>query len=429
MQTKIFLVILAIFYYQYGFTAQLGKIDVKSNQGSLFDAEINLTLDKGDDLKNMKASIAPQEVYNSQGMKRQPIHSDIKIDLNNTGTNSALMVLKSSNPVKESFVDLLIQIDSPKGKVLKEYTVLLDPPIPQSEKLSNKMAENNNNPSAKNNESSKKVSLQKRKKTLTTRAGKTLFQIARENSIAGITTEQFAVAIFQLNPKAFSKKNINGLNKGQKIVLPDEEFFKNLSHLKARKILREQNLQWNKRSSEKKQTKNKATEKKVVSNANQNEINKLNAEINKLKDELKKQKVMNEQIKTAQEDENKEKKEILKEVESEARIINEEKKEVINQKDDELINIEDQDFISSIAIEDEVVIEEVFIDDEDQTENNSRSGLIYFLLILFAVLGGLLVFLSKKRAKLKTITEEIQPRTSVEEYILRKKNEQDFNRN
>ena len=109
--------------------------------------------------------------------------------------------------------------------------------------------------------------------------------------------------------------------------------------------------------------------------------------------------------------------------------INEEKKEAINQKDDELINIEDQDFVSSVAIEDEVVIEEVFIDDEDQTQNNSRSGLIYFLLILFAVLGGLLVFLSKKRAKLKTITEEIQPRTSVEEYILRKKNEQDFNRN
>ena len=131
MQTKIFLVIFAIFYYQYGFTAQLGKIDVKSNQGSLFDAEINLTLDKGDDLKNMKASIAPQEVYNSQGMKRKPIHSDIKIDLNNTGTNSALMVLKSSNPVKESFVDLLIQIDSPKGKDLKEYTVLLDPQIHQ----------------------------------------------------------------------------------------------------------------------------------------------------------------------------------------------------------------------------------------------------------------------------------------------------------
>ena len=428
MQIKICLVIFAILYYQYGFTAQLGKIDVKSNQGSIFDAEINLTLDKGDDLKNMKASIAPQEVYNSQGMKRQPIHSDIKIDLSNIGTNRALMILKSSSPIKESFVDLLIQIDSPKGKVLKEYTVLLDPPIPQSEKTSNKIAENNN-PSAKSNKPSKKVSAQKRKKTLTTIAGKTLFQIARENSIAGITTEQFAVAIFQLNPKAFSKKNINGLNKGQKIVLPDEEFFKNLSHLKARKILREQNIQWNKRGSEKKQTKIKVTERKVLSNVNQNEINKLNTEIKRLKDALKKQKAMNEQIKTAMEEENKEKKEILKEVKPEVKVINEEKKEAITQKDDALINIEDQDFVSSIAIEDEVVIEEVFIDDEDQTQNSSRSGLIYFLLILFAFLGGLLVFLSKKRAKLKSITEEIQPRTSVEEYILRKKNEQVFNRN
>ena len=194
------------------------------------------------------------------------------------------------------------------------------------------------------------------KKTLTTRAWNTLFQIARENSIAGITTEQFAVAIFQLNPKAFAKKNINGLNKGQKIVLPDEEFFKNLSHLKARKILREQNLQWNKRGSEKKQTKNKATEKKVVSNANQNEINKFNAEINRLKDALKKQKTMNEQIKIAKEEENKEKKEILKKVKPDTRIVNEEKTEAINQKDDELINIEDQDFVSSVAIEDEVVI-------------------------------------------------------------------------
>jgi len=167
----------------------------------------------------------------------------------------------------------------------------------------------------------------------------------------------------------------------------------------------------------------------VLSNANQNEINKLNTEIKRLKDALKKQKAMNEQIKTAMEEENKEKKEVLKEVKPEVKVINEEKKETINQKDDALINIEDQDFVSSIAIEDEVLIEEVFIDDEDQTQNNSRSGLIYFLLILFAILGGLLVFLSKKRAKLKTIAEEIQPRTSVEEYILRKKNEQDFNRN
>jgi pilus assembly protein FimV len=429
VQTKIFLVFFAIFFYHNGFTAQLGKIDVKSNQGSPFNAEINLTLDKGDDLKKMKASIAPQKIYDSQGMKRQAIHSDIKINLNNIGENNALVTLKSSNPIKESFVDLLIQIDSPKGKVLKEYTVLLDPPLPQSKELSNKLAEKNDNTSTNNNKSSKKVTTQKRKKTLTTRSGKTLFQIARENSIAGITTEQFAVAIFQLNPKAFAKNNINGLNKGQKIVLPDDEYFKSLSHLKARKILREQNLQWNKKRSEKKQNKTKTSDKKVVSEANQDEIKKLNAEINRLKDALKKQKAMTEQIKISKKEDNSAKKEVLKEVKPEVKSTIEKKEKALNQKDDELIEIEEQDFVSSVAIEDEVLIEEVYIEDEDQSQNKSRSGLIYFLLILFAILGGLLVFLSKKRAKLRTITDEIQPRTSVEEYILRKKNEQGFNRN
>ena len=83
----------------------------------------------------------------------------------------------------------------------------------------------------------------------------------------------------------------------------------------------------------------------MVSNANQNEINKLNAEINRLKDVLKKQKMMNEQIKIAKVEENKENEEILKEVKPEVKIINEEKALAINQNDDELINIEDQDFV------------------------------------------------------------------------------------
>jgi hypothetical protein len=138
---------------------------------------------------------------------------------------------------------------------------------------------------------------------------------------------------------------------------------------------------------------------------------------------------MTEQIKISKEEDNIEKKEVLKEVKPEVKSTIEKKEKALNQKDDELIEIEEQDFISSVAIEDEVLIEEVYIEDEDLSQNKSRSGLIYFLLILFAILGGLLVFLSKKRAKLRTITDEIQPKTSVEEYILRKKNEQGFNRN
>ena len=66
------------------------------------------------------------------------------------------------------------------------------------------------------------------------------------------------------------------------------------------------------------------------------------------------------------------------------------------------------------------------INDVNTNESQSRSGLIYFLLALFAILGGLLVYLSKKRAKLNTTIDSVLPRTSVDEYIYRKKIEQEF---
>lgn len=426
MHKKVFLIILTLLFIHNGYAVQLGKINVKSNQNSLFDAEIILMLDEGDGIESMKASIAPQEIYSSQGMQRKTIHSDIKITLSNIDEDKALMSLRSTKPVKESFIDLLIQIDSPKGKNLKEYTVLLDQPLEQTKKLSKKNSEIKKIESPQEIKPIKQENSQVKTKTLITKPGKTLFQIARENSISGITMQQYAVAVFQLNPKAFTKGNINGLNKGKIITLPKEEYFKNLPHLKARKILKEQNLLWSNKAS-KKSVKKVTIANKVNNKNNQNEIKKLNSEIEKLKEALKKQKALTEQIESTIINNNSVE-EFSDKPNNERVKVSEGKKETVIQPDVIDYKIEEQDFVSSIAIEDETIIKEVVIDDVDGPSSNSRSGLIYFLLLLFAFLGGLLVFLSKKRAKLKSIIEEVSPRTSVEEYIQRKKIEQEFNR-
>ncbi len=426
MHKKIFLIILTLLFIHNSYAAQLGKINVKSNQNSLFDAEIILMLDEGDDIESMKASIASQEIYSSQGMQRKTIHSDIKITLSSIDEDKALMSLRSTKPVKESFIDLLIQIDSPKGKNLKEYTVLLDQPLEQTKKLSKKNTEIKKIESPQEIKSKKQEDSQVKTRTLITKPGKTLFQIARENSISGITTQQYAVAVFQLNPKAFTKGNINGLNKGKTITLPKEEYFKNLPHLKARKILKEQNLLWSKKAS-KKSVKKVTITNKVNNKNNQNEIKKLNSEIEKLKEALKKQKALTEQIESTVINNNSVEESSDKPIDERVKV-SEGKKETVIQPDDIDYKIEEQDFVSSIAIEDETIIKEVVIDDVDGSSANSRSGLIYFLLLLFAFLGGLLVFLSKKRARLRSIIDEVSPRTSVDEYIQRKKIEQEFNR-
>ena len=423
---KFFLIVLTILFNLNGYAAQLGKITVKSTQDSLFDAEIILTLDKEDDIKKMIPSIASREIYSLQGMQRQKIHSDIKINLSKVEPNKALIFLKSSVPAKESFIDLLVQIESPKGKILKEYTVLLDPPLPKSKDLPKSQIVKKDNTNKK--ETEKKIQV-RNTKVLITKAGKTLFQIARENGIPGITTEQYAVAIFQLNPEAFAKKNINGLNKGKKIKLPTKKYFTKLSHLKARKILKEQNVKWNKKAVNK-PTKKIITQQKVSDKNNQNEIKRLKIELSKLKKELKKQKSLTEEIKSTQKDEISVKKQIKEKVSLDDSTNTNKSNEISvksnkNQNESDDKN-EDKDFISSIAIETETVIEEVMIDDVNTNESQSRSGLIYLLLALFAILGGLLVYLSKKRAKLNTTIDSVLPRTSVDEYIYRKKIEQEF---
>ena len=92
----------------------------------------------------------------------------------------------------------------------------------------------------------KSKSLDATSKSITIKPADTIYKIARENKIADITTEQMVVGIFNLNELAFTAKNINGLEVGQKIILPTKDDFINLSHAKAMAEIKIQMAQWNK---------------------------------------------------------------------------------------------------------------------------------------------------------------------------------------
>ena len=85
-------------------------------------------------------------------------------------------------------------------------------------------------------------------KSITVKPADTIYKIARENKIPGITTEQMVVGIFNLNELAFTNKNINGLDVGQKIALPTKDDFMDLTHAKAMAEIKIQSTQWNKYS-------------------------------------------------------------------------------------------------------------------------------------------------------------------------------------
>ncbi len=272
-QIKKLLLLIVLLFPLIGQALQLGKIVVTSSQGQPLNAEIEIMMAAGEDSSKLQTSLASKENYESQGIERLPIHNNISVELKKNERGLTVLKLKSTQPVPDPFLDLLIQVDSAKGRNYREYTVLLDPPetpIIQQEKI---MAVDKTDLTLMNDKKDTKESIEKNKaviekevksspktleknkssdfsaKSITVKPADTIYKIARENKIPGITTEQMVIGIFNLNELAFTNKNINGLEVGQNIILPIKDDFMNLSHAKAMAEIKIQSTQWNKFSS------------------------------------------------------------------------------------------------------------------------------------------------------------------------------------
>jgi len=409
---KFLLICVVTFLSINAYSLQLGEIIFKSNQNSPLDVEIKVNLTSEDKIDTLKPSIASRENYKSQGIERTKIHDDISLSLtlNQKKSNTASLRLSSKMPVAESYLDLLIQIESPTGKILREYTVLLDPPlnvVPRKKIQEKKEVPIENKLKKIKKVEPKKIvkkipstKVSKKKKTVIAKPGKTLFQIARENSYAGITTEQIVISIYQTNPNAFDG-NLNGLIKGKKLILPLRDYYKKLSHLEARKILKQENILW-KSLSKKTKTKNNIAKK-----------NKDLDELSRLKKELE---IANKKLA--------EKNEVLKAIEkSNQKLIKPQESKInvtetiidsidgsnvlqeapLNEanKDNEEKSAEDapNTFQSSITDQNQDIIQEVIIDEE--VENKPIKPIfVLSLIFLLTLLLGLLFIVRKKKKEI-----------------------------
>lgn len=110
--------------------AGLGRLNVLSNLGEPFRAEIELISTTTEELETLTAVIASDEAYSAQGISRLSIHNDIQVALSKSGKPK--LVLSSAKAVSDPYLDMLIQLDWASGRLQREYTILLDPPEYQS---------------------------------------------------------------------------------------------------------------------------------------------------------------------------------------------------------------------------------------------------------------------------------------------------------
>ena len=107
----------------------LGDIRLKSALNQPFDAEIQLVDATAEDLAALRASIASNDTFARYGLDRPAYLSEFTFSVDRNPSGQEVLRVGSSRPVTEPFVTFLVDANWPRGRLLREYTVLLDPPV------------------------------------------------------------------------------------------------------------------------------------------------------------------------------------------------------------------------------------------------------------------------------------------------------------
>lgn len=243
--------------------AGLGKMTVMSGLGEPLNAEIEISASK-EELSTLSARIAPSEIYAEQGVERASSLGSVRVELARKPNGSPVLKLSSQQPVNEPFLDMLVQVDWPTGRLLREYTALLDPPgygdranvasepavegaqLPAiktpSKKNTTKSASQLAKPSPAGDGHPEKIGPDE---TYVTRRGDTLRNVARQMQVDDVTLEQMLVGLYRANRNAFSGDNMNQLKVGQIIRAPREDELQAVSPQEALQEVRVHTANWN----------------------------------------------------------------------------------------------------------------------------------------------------------------------------------------
>lgn len=207
----------------------LGEITLHSALNQPFEAEIEL-LEVGDlGAQDLRVGLAPAEVFNRSGVERFYFLNDLRFTPLLRGSRSVIRVV-SSRPVREPYLNFIVEVARPSGQLLREYTVLLDPP--GSSAYTSVAAAPTVAPVTQASSASAAPVASLRAVTPPSAAAGHRHQVARGDSLwlivarlreQGSTLSQQALmeGILALNPSAFAGGDPSRLQAGANLLLPD----------------------------------------------------------------------------------------------------------------------------------------------------------------------------------------------------------------
>ncbi|MCG7897084.1 MAG: FimV family protein [Candidatus Thiodiazotropha lotti] len=235
----------------------LGEIHPQSALNQTFKADIDLLSVTQEELQDVRVSLASHEAFKKAGMDR-PFHlSSLKFTPQLTASGKPVITITSRDAIREPFLNFLVEVNWPKGRLVREFTVLLDPPVTLSRKPTPVAA-----PVAKGSPVVSKVMPSRRaaapatsmpQSSMSSTGGReygpvqpndNLWNIAKQMQESDESIEQVMMSLLDHNPSAFINNNVNNLKVGKILRLPADAEVTGLSKRAAREEFLAQTREW-----------------------------------------------------------------------------------------------------------------------------------------------------------------------------------------
>jgi pilus assembly protein FimV len=257
----------------------LGRLTVKSALGEAMQAEIDVTDMTAEEQANLKIRVAPPEAYRAANVDYNPVLPTTRATLQRRPDGRLFVRLISDRGVQEPFVDVILEISWATGRLVREYTLLFDPPSairaaapppagtttspvisaapPATEPLPpapppslREAREAARQTARERREAARAAAAESRAQDNTAQpargagvdevqvhSGDTLSRIASRTQRQGVSLDQMLVALFRANPSAFMGENMNRLKAGVVLSIPAAEAAQAVTTTEARKTI------------------------------------------------------------------------------------------------------------------------------------------------------------------------------------------------
>ena len=233
----------------------LGPVHVKSKLNQPLDAEIPVIQGTAGEAEGLLVNLAAAEDFDRVGINRSRLTVPLEFSIVKGPAGAMVIKVTSKEAVRDTYLDFLVEANWPNGRMLREYTVLLDPPLtaPATHAATTgavattprvETQKYHEAPPTRASNAARPASTPEHAIARTTlspapaprvikgqygpvEGGETLSGIARSTRAgSGANVDQMMLALLKNNPNAFYKDNINALKRGAILRLPSADEIK-----------------------------------------------------------------------------------------------------------------------------------------------------------------------------------------------------------